>query len=55
MNTLIYLYLVQIASLVIYLLIEFAEIRSIIRDTGNNIINTIIKNEISNESPKDNK
>lgn len=55
MTTFILLYIFQIASLVIYLLIEFAEIRSIIRDTENNIINTIIKNEISNESPKDNK
>lgn len=45
----------QILLFMLYLLVEFYELRSIIRQTENNIITSIIRNEISNESPKDNK
>ena len=44
----------QILLFMLYLLAEFYEIRSIIRQTENNII-TSIMNEIRNESTKDNK
>ena len=52
MITLIYLYLIQIATLVIYLLLEFAELRGLIKKAENNIL-TLIKNEIRNKSTKD--
>ena len=55
MTTFLLLYLFQIAALVIYLWMEFAELRGLIKKAENNIITTIIRNEISNESPKDNK
>lgn len=42
----------QILLFMLYLLVEFYELRSIIRQTENNIITTIIRNEISNKSTK---
>lgn len=52
MTTLIYLYLLQIAALVIYLWMEFAELRGLIKKAENNIL-TLIINEIRNKSTKD--
>lgn len=54
MITFIFLYLFQIAALVIYLWMEFAELRGLIKKAENNIL-TLTKNEIRNESTKDNK
>jgi hypothetical protein len=45
----------QMAALLGYIWIEFAEIRSLIKKAENNIITAIVKNEISNESTTDNK
>ena len=49
MITFIFLYLFQIGAMVIYLWLEFAEHRGLIKIAENNIL-TLIRNEISNES-----
>ena len=53
MITFIFLYLFQIGAMVIYLWLEFAELRGLIKKAENNIL-TLIINEIRNESPKNN-
>ena len=42
----------QILLFMLYLLVEFYELRSIIQQTENNIITSIIEHEISNKSTK---
>ena len=59
METVILLYGLQMAALLLFIWIEFAEIRNILRNTENKIITTIykyqLKDEISDKSTKDNK